>query len=855
MTNYARIKYEAVYPGIDLVWYGNEQQLEYDFIVAPGADPQRIKLQFTGAEKIELDTAGDLVLHTAAGLVRQRKPLIYQEQDGVRQSVTGSYVQTEAGQVGFQIGAYDPTLSLVIDPVLSYSTYLGGTRDVRFYGLYIGDFPADIAVDAAGNAYVAGYSIGTDFPTEKPLQAARKAAPDAIIFKLNPAGNTLIYATYLGGNAYDSAGGIALDGAGNVYLTGATESTDFPTVRPLQGTIRLGAGFGDAFIAKLNADGSALVYSTFFGGSGAEAGSGIAVDTEGNAYVTGATFGSTDLPLEKPLQAAYGGGTCVFDGDSIPCPDAFVTKLNAAGSALLYSTYLGGNQFECSTGIAVDAQGQITIAGATSSANFPTRNAVKGSFSGGACPEFPCTDAFVTKLTADGSALVFSTYLGGAQPAVGAESMGAFDLATGVATDNAGNSYLTGYTNTRDFPLRNALRSTNNLGEAFVTKLDLAGALVYSTFLGGSSVENSYHLISSFYSIIGDAFNHCIAADAAGNAYVTGYSFSDDFPLLDPVQDKQRGADDVFVSKLNPAGTLVWSTLLGGSGPDDAFAIAVDPAGNAYVAGVTNSANFPIVNAQQATLRGSGDLFVAKFGANNTNPNTVTCVSAASFSGQMLATESIAAAFGSGMANSTESASGVPLPTTLGGISVKVKDSAGIERNAPLFFVSPTQINFQVPPGTANGAASITAGAGSGVLQIAKVAPGIFSANSSGSGLAAALVLRIKGDGSQSYEPVGRFDSSLGRYVAVPIDLGAATDQVFLLLYGTGVRFRSSLSSVTVGIGGTSAEVAFAGAQDQFVGLDQINVRLPRTLAGRADVDVALTVNGQAANVVRVNIK
>ncbi|MFN0109606.1 MAG: hypothetical protein ACKVZH_12185 [Blastocatellia bacterium] len=235
--------------------------------------------------------------------------------------------------------------------------------------------------------------------------------------------------------------------------------------------------------------------------------------------------------------------------------------------------------------------------------------------------------------------------------------------------------------------------------------------------------------------------------------------------------------------------------------------------------------------------------------------NSVSAVSAASFSGTELASESIAAAFGSGLANSTESASGVPLPTTLGGVSVKVKDSLGVERNAPLFFVSPTQINFQVPPGTAAGAAAISAGSGAGTLQIANVAPGMFSANANGSGLAAALVLRIKADGSQSYEPIGRFDSALGRYVAAPIDLGAATDQVFLLFFGTGWRLRSSLSGVTVTIGGTAAEVLFAGAQGDFVGLDQVNLRLPQSLKGRGDVAISLSIDGKAANQVSINIK
>jgi uncharacterized protein (TIGR03437 family) len=863
VSSFARVRYEEIYPGIDLIWYGSGAQLEYDFVVAPGFDPKTIRLAFTGVDAAHIADNGDLVLTTATGELRQHRPLIYQKTNGQemgdgKQGIAGGYVMRRDGQVGFEIGEYDATRPLVIDPTIVYSTYLGGTRDMRLEGLSIGDFASDIAIDAAGNAYVAGYTYGADFPTEKPMQATRSNGPDAVVFKLNPAGNTLIYATYLGGNSFDTAGGIAVDGAGAAYLTGATESDDFPIVRPLQGTIRKGAGFGDAFIAKLKADGSALEYSTFFGGSGAESGSGIAVDAEGNAYVTGATFGASDLPLEKPLQPGYSGGACSFGGATLPCPDAFVTKLNATGSALVFSTYLGGNHYENSTGIAVDAQGQVTVAGSTSSTNFPTRNAVKGSFSGGACAEFPCTDAFVTKLTADGSALVFSTYLGGAQPITGFANDGPIDTALGVAADSSGNSYVTGFTLTQDFPLRNAIRNTNVNSEAFVTKFDPAGTLVYSTFLGGSGVENFYHVLISLLSIIGDGFNHCIAADAAGAAYVTGYTTSDDFPVLESAQANRRGAADVYGAKLNPAGTLAWSTYLGGGGPDDAFGIAVDATGNAYVVGVTNSTNFPVVNARQATLRGEGDLFGAKLGAAIINPTSVASVSAASFGGQTLAVESIVAAFGTRLATATQTANILPLPTTLAGSSVKVKDSAGTERLAPLFFVSSNQINYQIPPGAISGAATITVTSGdgaisNGTIQIAPVAPGLFAANANGQGVAAAVVLRVKADGAQSFEPVARFDPAQNRFVAVPIDLGAESDQVFLLLNGAGIRFRSSLSAVTARIGGTDAQVTFAGAQGQFVGLDQVNVRLPRSLIGRGNVDVTLIVDGQMANVVGVN--
>ena len=387
VPNYARVKYRDVYPGVDLVYYGNQRELEYDFVVAPGGDPQAIRLGIEGAKKAVIDAQGDLVLHTNEGDVCLHKPTIYQEVDGAKQPIAGHYVLRDKRQAGFEVGAYDAARPLVIDPVLSYSTYLGGS----------GSFESGIgiAVDSAGSAYVTGDTNSTNFPTTSGAFQTTFGGgfSDAFVTKLNPAGSALVYSTYLGGSADDRGHGIAVDSAGNAYVTGVTASTNFPTTSGAFQTT-FGGAPSDAYVTKLNPAGSALVYSTYLGGVENDQGSAIAVDSAGSAYVTGLTF-STNFPTASPIQAAKAGDF-----------DAFVTKLNAAGSALVYSTYLGGSGFDWGHGIAVDSAGNAYVAGQTRSTNFPTASPIQAANAG----DF---DVFVTKLNAAGSALVYSTYLGG----------------------------------------------------------------------------------------------------------------------------------------------------------------------------------------------------------------------------------------------------------------------------------------------------------------------------------------------------------------------------------------------------------------------------------------------------------
>jgi len=809
VSNYARVQYHDVYPGVDLVYYGNQQQLEYDFILAPDANPNSIQLAFTGADQLAVDAQGDLVLRTAGGDIRQHKPIIYQNVNGTRQEIAGGYVRRGKHEVGFQVAAYDASRPLVIDPVLVYSTYLGGS----------GHDEARVAVDAAGNAYVTGRTTSANFPVVNPLQPAYGGGPnDVFVAKLNPTGSALIFVTYLGGSGDDQSGGIGVDASGNVYVAGITGSPNFPSANPLQPAI---GGAVDAFVTKLNPAGNSLIYSTYLGGSGTDVANRLAVDAAGNAYVTGLTT-STNFPTVNPLQPTNGGGQ-----------DAFVAKVNAMGNALIYSTYLGGSGTESSAGIGVDAAGNAYVAGQTASPNFPTANPWQPAYGGGD------RDVFVAKLNPTGSALVYSTYLGGSGN----------DVAQRVVADAAGNAYVTGLTSSTNFPTANPLQAAYGGGpnDAFVVKVNPTGsALVYSTYLGGSGEDRAFG----------------IAADAAGNAYVSGLTSSADFPVVNPLQSAYGGGpNDAFVVKVNPTGSaLVYSTYLGGSGDDQGLGIAVDAAGNAYVAGQTNSPNFPTVNPVQPAFGGGPfDAFIAKLSAD-AKSTAVATVSAASFSASAVASESIVSAFGSGLTTTTLAATSTPLPTSLGRISVKVKDGSGMERLAPLWFVSPTQINFQIPPGTTVGTATVTvtnnqATTAVGTVQVTGVAPGIFAANGNGQGVAAALALRVQPGNVQTYEPVAVFDAGQNQFVSRPLDLGPETDQVFLVLFGTGLRYRSSLATVLAKLGGVDGQVIYAGAQPDLMGLDQVNVRLPRSLIGRGEVEVALMVDGQSANTVRVNIR
>jgi hypothetical protein len=621
IPNFGRVEYQNVYAGIDLAYYGNQGQLEYDFVVAPGANPNAIKLSIQGAPSVALDGQGNLVLHEPGGDVTEQAPVVYQDIGGVRQSVAGKFVLA-GNTVGFQVGTYDPTRPLVIDPTLSYSSYIGGyagrmfaiavdstgaaylTGDSNYeayvaklnsagsaliYQTFLGGSSGNnvdaqgcaIAVDAAGDTYVTGMP-GANFPTT--TNALSQSSSNGFVTVLDPTGANLLYSTFLPGVALElqplssagaNSGGIALDSSGHVYVTGPAGAGFLTTPGAYQSTLAAGAT-SNAFLAEINPNLSgtaSLVYGSYLGGSGTDAGSGVALDGSGNAYITGYTNSTTFPTTTGAYQTSLKGGTGY---------DLFVAKFNSAlsGSAsLVYSTYLGGsgNDGWAATylspyggggitmptpgpSIAVDSSGDAYVAGGTNSTDFPTTSGASepnvGTFASGA------SDAFVTKLNPTGSQLVYSTYLGPYSPGPDYYGGSTLDItrATGIALDSAGNAYVTGVTRSDAFPVTsNAIQSTlsgslvnigtahkphwvreNVKGDAFVTTLNASGSsLLFSTYLGGTN----------------DDFGMGLALDSAGNTYVAGVTASADFPTTAGAYDPTFPSGAVwsgFVFKIDP---------------------------------------------------------------------------------------------------------------------------------------------------------------------------------------------------------------------------------------------------------------------------------------------------------------
>ena len=552
VTSYAKVRYKGVYPGIDMIYYGHQQQLEYDFVVAPHANPGAIRLRFDGIERIEMEPAGDLILHTADGEVRQHKPVVYQERTGGRQAIAGRYAIKSEREVGFELGEYDLNRPLIIDPILAYSTFLGGTGD---------DTATAVATDAAGNAYVTGLTNSMDFPTVNPLKPDPDIArSDCFVAKLNREGTALLYSTYFGGSDIENPRKIALDGQGNILLMGDTASKDFPTKNPIQpasGNAPDVTFINDIFVTKLNREGSELIFSTYLGGVEDEMARDLALDHEGNVYITGATF-SNNFPTRNALQPALAGDS-----------DAFVAKLNATGSALVYSTYLGGTVDEEGNALAADRNGNVYIVGSTSSEDFPTANPLQPALKG-------LSDAFITKLDPNGSSILYSTYFGGSD----------IERGKSMALDGFGNIFVVGDTLSSDLTLKNPVQDTfKGVQDTFIAKFNPSGsALRYSTYLGGGDYDEVWDM----------------AVDREGKVYLVGHTYSRDFPTLDAIQpipdnlNQRSPAPHAFLSVLNvDCSGLVYSTYLGGRDLDGAFGISLDAMGDVYVVGVTQSEDFP----------------------------------------------------------------------------------------------------------------------------------------------------------------------------------------------------------------------------------------------------------------------
>jgi hypothetical protein len=589
VARYARVSYENVYPGVNMAFHGAERDLEFDFVLAPGANPAPIRIQFAGDQGIKTNHSGDLVISSAAGDVLLHRPVAYQEQRGTRHPVHARFVLKAGNQVSFELGNYDRSRELVIDPSVSYaySTYLGGSGD---------DNGISIAFDSNGNAYVTGETTSSNFPGAHNVLTG---AQDVFVTKIASDGSSLIYSTYVGGSSpssnTQSGNSIAVDASGDAFVAGGTTSSNFPSSPGAFQTALKSAE--NAFVFELNPSGGTLTYSTYLGGTGTggDIALGIALDGAGKVYVAGFTS-STDFPIPSgltPLQGYPGGAN-----------NGFVAELSLGGkgaSDLVFSTYLGpaGSNSAGAGAIAVDSSGKVYVTGATSDATFHVTNGAYQVTCGSCSLSTPLFDAFVTVINPATNSYVYSTFLGGAGS----------DAGFGIAADSAGDAYVTGSTTTatssNGFPATpGALQTVYGTNtDAFVTKLNPTGTtLLFSTYLGGTGTDSASG----------------IAVDKTGNAYVTGSTNSALFPTVGATQASLAGGTDAFVSEINPAGSqLVFSTYLGGAGTEDNLdlgGIAVDSNGAfIYVTGNTSSTNFPLTSAEQQAPGGGVDAFVVKY--------------------------------------------------------------------------------------------------------------------------------------------------------------------------------------------------------------------------------------------------
>jgi hypothetical protein len=577
LPTFARVHYRGLFPGVDAIFYGNKGGIEYDLVLVPGADPAKISFALEGATSMRLANSGDLVLTLRDAEVRQLKPMVYQEINGARRLLPAHYIIHRDKTVGFEIAGFNRNLPMVIDPRLAYSTYLGSDTV---------DTVTSVAVDQFGNAYATGSTV-FGFPTKNPAQQ-NQLGTDAFVTKFSPSGGSLIYSTILGGSAADSGSAIAIDRFGNAYVAGETESTDFPTT---PGAFQpSGTDANNGFITKLNPSGSSFAYSLLLGGGDSDSIRGLALDTQHRVYVTGFTC-STNFPIKNAFQPVTNSQNCANGGG-----DAFVTRVNATGTDLDYSTYLGGMISSIGNGIAVNSTFQAYVTGATASPDFPTtpgafQRTLKAKVITGFPHDTNQDNAFVTKFSADGKSLVYSTFLGGT----------ANDVGTAIALDPDGRACVAGTASSPDFPITSAAFQKTKHGstDAFVTKFQLSGGgLFYSTFLGGSGSDGA----------------NSIAVDSFGRAYVAGGTSSADFPVLNPIQAHLGGSQDAFVTKLSATGNaLFFSTYLGGTAADVANSIRLDSAANAFIGGATDSTNFPTTpGAFSRTKKQGTDGWVAK---------------------------------------------------------------------------------------------------------------------------------------------------------------------------------------------------------------------------------------------------
>ncbi len=810
----ASVAFDNIYPGVDVLYHGARGSLEYDLRVAPGADPARLRIAIDAGGPLTVTSAGDV---TAGGAVVQKRPIAYQFVHGQRRDVPARAVLAGGNVIAFSLGAYDRSQPLILDPILVFATYLGGNQ---YTGL------ESVAVDSSGNAYVAGWSDSTDFQTMPPGSTTfRGGYDDIVVSKFDPTGKLLL-SSYIGGSSEDEAYAIALDPSGNLLLTGETESTNFPVypAKVFQGT---GTNLSEdtAFAVKLDANLNILA-ATYIGGhlndnsctADYNEGYGIASDPSGNVYVTGQTC-VTDFPLQNALQSTIQG--------TYAC---FITELNPSLSAAIYSTYLGGTVSDYCNAIAVDSSGAAYVTGATFSSNLATKGAFQSQYGGGSSTG----DAFIAKINPNGTGIAYYTYLGGSSD----------DSGEAILVDSSGDAYLTGFTDSRNFPVMNALQATYAggtgalpsgayAGDVFVAELNPTGsALLYSTYFGSSGDESGYNIV----------------LDASGNIYVAGSTNSSNLKTTpDAVQPTFGGMQDAFVLEMSPGGASVkYLSYLGGSQIESGRGLAVGGSGNIYATGNTASADFHIVNAAITSLTGNEAGFVAMIGSpEQPSPVVNSVTNGASFS-TAVSPGQLATVFGQTLLTTKNTASILPLPVSLAGISVTVNSIA-----APLLYADSQQINFQIPWETAAGQATVVVTHGSATslpvnFTVSAAAPGIFTY---GNNRAVA----------QNY-PSGELNGpsapvSAGNVITVYLTgIGPVTIPGSDGVATPATAISKATLPFTAAMGGQLAPVSFLGLTPLFVGLAQANISVPTGLAS-GDYPLVISVGGVASNAPLVAVK
>ncbi|MFN7172998.1 MAG: SBBP repeat-containing protein, partial [Fimbriimonadaceae bacterium] len=562
LQGFEKLVYRDLYPGIDLMYEtAGTARLKTTFVVREGADPGLVRLRYANASRVRIQRSGQLVVEIGKEKLVEEAPFIFQQRGDQQILVSGGYNLMEDGTVGFEVGEFDRQLPLVIDPEIVFSTYIGGSGF---------EAATAVAVDPKRNTYVGGWTESPDLITMNAFQPYLGGGVDAFVAKFNPLGQ-LVYCTFIGGRGEDRITGITVDWDGNAYATGWTTSSNFPKAAALQSSL---AGGRDAFVLKLSASGSQLLFSTYWGGSHADLAQAVTLDGSGNVVIAGYTS-SWNFPRVHSAVGHSGGD------------DVFVARFSGSGVAL-QSRLLGGIQNDRAMGVAVDPSGFVWLTGETASANFPLQSAIQSQLRG-------AMDAFVTKLSGDTTTILFSTYLGGS-----AGTISLPERATSIVADREGNAYVCGFTGSLDFPLANAVQIQFGGGtfDAFVAKISGAShTLAYSTYLGGSGVDQA----------------NALELNTHAEVFVGGTTTSKNFPLQRPIQNHLAGEFDAFVVAYSESGqTIRFGTYLGGTSSDTGLAMARDGTDAVYLAGQTLSTDFPLTKAWQSVNLGSHGGFIAK---------------------------------------------------------------------------------------------------------------------------------------------------------------------------------------------------------------------------------------------------